>query len=62
MEIELPQEFIVRREIYAIQLFGRNLLEQIPPGAVILAECLSTYIRMTTYDRSRLAREAICCF
>jgi hypothetical protein len=29
MEFELPQEFFLRSEVCAIQLFGRNLLESI---------------------------------
>ena len=44
--MQLPREFILRREICAIQLFGRNLLERIPPDAVILADCPSAYKRM----------------
>jgi len=39
----LPREFIVRREVYAIQFFGRNLLERIPPDAVVLADRPSPY-------------------
>jgi len=46
MDIKLPQEFVLRREVYAIQLFGRNLLEPIPPNAVILAVGRSTHARM----------------
>jgi hypothetical protein len=46
MEFQLPQEFIVRREIHAIQHFGQSLLEPIPAGEVILAECPSNYARM----------------
>jgi len=46
MEMELPREFIVRREVFAIQLFGRNLLERIPPDALIFVDCPSTYKRM----------------
>ena len=45
-KMTFPREFVVRREIYAIQLFGRNLLERIPPDAVILADCPSAYTRM----------------
>ena len=46
MEFELPQEFVVRREIHAIQHFGQGLLEPIPAGEVILAERPSHYARM----------------
>jgi len=46
MEFELPQEFVVRREIHAIQYFGQGLLEPIPAGEVILAERPSHYARM----------------
>jgi hypothetical protein len=46
MDIRLPQEFVFRREVYAIQLFGRNSLERIPPDAVILADRHSTHGRM----------------
>jgi len=46
MNIQLPQEFVLRREVYAIQHFGRSLLERIPPDAIILADRLSTHARM----------------
>jgi len=46
MEFELPQEFIVRREIHAIQHFGQSLLEPIPAEEVILADRPSHYARM----------------
>ena len=46
MEFELPQEFIVRREIHAIQHFGQSLLEPIPAGEVILADRPSHYAKM----------------
>jgi len=45
-EMQLPRKFVVQREVCAIQLFGRNLLERIPPEAVILADCPSTHKRM----------------
>jgi len=45
-DMQLPRKFVVLREFYAIQLFGRNLFERIPPDAVILADCLSTHKRM----------------
>jgi len=44
--MQLPQEFVVRREIYAIRHFGQSLLEPIPPGEVILADRPSPYARM----------------
>lgn len=44
--MQLPQEFVVRREIYAIQLFGRNLLECIPTDAVIFVDRTSAHKRM----------------
>lgn len=46
MDIRLPQEFVLRSEVCAIQLFGRNLLECIPTSMVILAERPSTHTRM----------------
>jgi len=46
MDIRLPQEFVVRREVYAIQLFSRSLLERIPPNAIILADHKSVHARM----------------
>jgi hypothetical protein len=46
MDIQLPQTFVFRSEIYGIQLFGRNLLERIPPDAVILADRPYTHVRM----------------
>ena len=44
--MQLPEEFVVRREIHAIQHYGHSLLEPIPPGEVILAERASMYARM----------------
>ena len=44
--MDLPEEFVVRCEIHAIQRFGQSLLEPIPPGEVILAERPSAYARM----------------
>jgi hypothetical protein len=44
--MQFPQEFVVRREIYAIRHFGQGLLELIPPGQVILADRPSSYARM----------------
>lgn len=46
MYFQLPQEFVLRSEVCAIQLFGRNLLECIPPSTVILADRPSTHTRM----------------
>jgi len=46
MDTRLPQEFILRREVCAIQLFGRNLLERIPPDVVVHADRHSTHARM----------------
>lgn len=46
MHIQLPQEFVLRREVGAIQLFGRNRIERIPPDAVIFADRVSTHARM----------------
>jgi hypothetical protein len=46
MDIRLPQEFVLRSEICAIQLFGRNLLECLPTSTVVLAERPSTHTRM----------------
>jgi len=45
-QIQLPQEFVALRDVYVFQLFGRNGLEPIPPGAVILAARHSSYVRM----------------
>jgi hypothetical protein len=45
-ELDLPQEFVVQREIHAIQHFGQSLYETIPPGEVILADRPSNYARM----------------
>ena len=42
----LPQRLVLRSEVYAIQLFGRNGLERIPPGSVISADGHSSYARM----------------
>ena len=44
--IQLPQEFVVRREVYAFPLFGRGALDCIPAGSVVLASCRSTHPRM----------------
>jgi hypothetical protein len=44
--IQLPQEFVVLEEIFVFQLFGRNALERIPPGAVVLATHRSKHKRM----------------
>jgi hypothetical protein len=44
--MQLPEEFVVRREIHAIQHFGQSLLEPIPPGEVIFAERPSPYAHM----------------
>ena len=41
-KLQLPQEFIVRVEVYG---FGPNL-ERIPPDSVVLALSRSTYKRM----------------
>ena len=41
-----PLEFVLCDEICAIQLFGRNRLECIARGSVIIAEQASTYARM----------------
>jgi len=46
MHIRLPQEFVTRRELGAIQLFGHNRIERIPPDAIILADRPSTHARM----------------
>ncbi len=46
MDFQLPQTFVLRSEVCTIQLFGRNLLECIPPSAVILADRPSTQARM----------------
>jgi hypothetical protein len=46
MDIRLPQEFVLRSEVCAIQLFGRNLLECIPTSTVIRAQCPSSHTRM----------------
>jgi len=35
-DFRLPQEFVTRREVGAVQLFGRNRIERIPPDAIIL--------------------------
>jgi hypothetical protein len=55
MEYELPQDFIVGREIHAIQYFGQGLLEPIPAGEVVLAERPSNYARMieVVWDQKR---------
>ena len=44
--MQLPEEFVLRSEIHAIQNFGQSLLERIPVGEVILADCHSIYARM----------------
>ena len=41
-----PQQLILRAEVWAIQLFGRNGLERIPSGTIIVAEKHSQYARM----------------
>jgi len=46
MKERLPQEFVLRREVYAIELFGGNRLQRIPLGSVILADRPSAYVRM----------------
>ncbi|HUA19432.1 MAG TPA: hypothetical protein VMB25_11860 [Bryobacteraceae bacterium] len=46
MNIPLPQRFLIRREIHAIQHVGRSMLEPIPAGEVIVAERQSHYARM----------------
>jgi hypothetical protein len=38
LDMQLPGEFVVRREIQAIQHFGQSMLERIPLGEVILAD------------------------
>lgn len=43
---QLPQEFVVQREVYTFPLLGRSVLECIPPGAVVLASRRSTHKRM----------------
>jgi hypothetical protein len=45
-DFRLPQEFVLRRGVYATQLFGQNSLERIPPDTVILADRPSTHARM----------------
>jgi hypothetical protein len=46
MEYQLPQEFVVHREIHAIQGFGQGLIEPIPASEVILADRPSHYARL----------------
>lgn len=41
MDVQLPQEFALRREVSAIQLFGRTLLERI-----LLADRPSKHVGM----------------
>jgi hypothetical protein len=55
MHIRLPQEFVLRREVGAVQLFGRNRIERIPPDAIILADRPSTHERMieVTWNEKR---------
>jgi len=57
MYTQLPQQLIIRTEVYAIQLFGRNGLERIPPGTVIVTDGHSLYARMieVTWDGKRYA-------
>jgi hypothetical protein len=60
MEMQLPQEFVVRREIQAIQHFGQSLLEPVPAGEVILVEGPSPFahmIEMLWQDRHYLIFE-----
>ena len=51
--LRLPQSFVVRREVYVFQLFGRSALQRIPPGAVILASHRSTHERMIIWQEKR---------
>jgi len=44
--MQFPQDFIIRRELHAIQHFGQSLLEPISAGAIIRAERQSAYSRM----------------
>lgn len=44
--MEFARDLILREEICAVQLFGHNLLQRIPPGSVIVADRPSTYVRM----------------
>jgi hypothetical protein len=44
--MQFPQEFIVLRDVQAIQYFGQNRLEPIPAGEHIFAERPSAYSRM----------------
>jgi hypothetical protein len=54
-DLRLPQEFVTRRVVGAVQLFGRNRIERIPPDAVILAHRPSTHARMieVTWNEKR---------
>lgn len=44
--MQLARKVVVRNDICVVQLFGRNHLERIPSGSVVLADCPSTYERM----------------
>lgn len=44
--LQLPQNFVVRREVYVFQLFERSALKRIPPDTVILVSHRSTHKRM----------------
>jgi len=44
--MQFPQEFIIRREVQAIQHLGQNRLESISEGEITLAESRSAYSRM----------------
>lgn len=44
--MQFAREVVLRKEIWAIQLFGHILLERIPPGSVIVVDRPSTYTRM----------------
>ena len=44
--MQLPREFVIQREVQAIQHFGQNRLERIPPGEIVFAERGSRYTRM----------------
>jgi hypothetical protein len=46
MAMQLPQKFVVRCEIQAIQHFGQSMLEPIPPGEFIFAERPSPYAHL----------------
>jgi hypothetical protein len=44
--MKFPQEFVILREVQAVQHFGQNRLEPIRAGEQILAERASAYSRM----------------